>query len=173
FTAAVLHAGGNGDIRLADLYYDNDDYSRAYELYQHSVLRREPDTLSGDIFYRYAYSYEKTRGLDSTALKICALSWYYNKKEGRADAKYTLYAGAKLKDDPAWELDDRAAASILEELRDSINKERKTPFYRWVDRIYSFLSRFSVFQWKIIASLAALVPFLIGVLVLGLRGRSP
>ncbi|MDR2747223.1 MAG: hypothetical protein LBB77_07230, partial [Treponema sp.] len=74
--------------------------------------------------------------------------------------------------DPAWELDDGAAASLLEELRDSINRERKTYFYRWVDRIYPFLSRFSVFQWKIAASLAALIPFFLGVLILGLRGRK-
>jgi hypothetical protein len=172
FTAALAGAGESRDLKLADRCYDNDDYGRARELYQQFILQRNSDALSGDTLYRYGYSYERTRGFDNIAVKIYALSLYYNKKEGRADSKYALYAGAKLTDNPARELDDGAAASILEELRDSINKERKTYFYRWADRIYSFLSRFSVFQWKIIASLAALVPFFIGALVLGRRERK-
>jgi hypothetical protein len=172
FTAALLGAGESRDLILADRCYDNDDYGRAYELYQQVILRQDPDGISGDTLYRYGYSYERTRGLDNIAVKIYALSVYYNKKAGRADSKYALYAGAKLADDPARELDDRAAAAVLEELRDSINKERKTHYYRWVDRIYVFLSRFSVFQWKIIASLAALVPFFTGVLVFGFRERK-
>ncbi|MDR2746752.1 MAG: hypothetical protein LBB77_04825, partial [Treponema sp.] len=134
--SAALEAGGSRDLKVADLHYDSNDYSRAYELYQHSILRQEQGGISGDTLYRYGYCYEQTRGLDNTALKIYALSMYYNRKEGRADSKYALYAGAKLMGDPAWELDDGAAASLLEELRDSINRERKTYFYRWVDRIY-------------------------------------
>jgi hypothetical protein len=172
FASAALGAGESRDLRLADYYYDRDEYSRAYELYQQSVLRQERGGLSGDTLYRYAYSYEQTRGLDDTALKIYALSWYYNKKEGRPGAKYALYAGAKLKDNSVREPDDGAAVSILEELRASIGRERKTYFYGWVDRIYPLISRFSVFQWKIIASLAMLIPFLGGTLILWFRRRK-
>jgi hypothetical protein len=172
FTVALLRAGPGRDLKLADRCYDNDDYRRAYEFYQQVILRQEPEKLSGDTLYRYGYSYEQTRGFGNIAIKIYALSLYYNKKAGRAGTTYALYAGAKLKDDPAREPDDGAAAAILEELRDSIHEERKVYFYRWADRIYSLLSRFSVFQWKIIASLTALVPFFTGALILGLRGRG-
>jgi hypothetical protein len=170
FVTALLEAGESRDLGLADLHYDRDDYSRAYELYEHSILRGE--VPSGDTLYRYAYCYEQTRGLDSTALKLYSLSRYYNGRDGRADTKYGHYADAKLKDHPAAYLDEGSAAALLEELRDSINRDRKTYFYRWVDRIYPFLSRFSVFQWKIIASLVMTVPFFAGLLILGLRGRK-
>jgi hypothetical protein len=173
FVSAVLEAGENGDLRLADLHYDRDDYGRARELYEHSLLRED---LSGDTLYRYGYSYEQTRGLDSTALKIYALSRYYNGREGRSATKYGQYAAAKLEavlaDDPPGDLDEGAAAALLEDLRDSIRRERKTRFYRWVDRIYPLISRFSLFRWKLIASLAMFIPFLAGVLILGLRGRG-
>jgi hypothetical protein len=172
FISAVLEAGENRDLKLADFHYDDDDYVQAYGLYQQCILRQKAENLSGDVLYRYGYCYEQTRGLDNIALKIYALSKYYNKKREWSNTKYALYANAKLKDDPAWELDDGAAASILGELRDIINKERRAYFYGWVDRIYPFLSRFSIFQWKIIISLTALVPFFIGVLILGIRGRQ-
>lgn len=171
FVSAALGAGENRDLRLADFHYDRDEYGRAYELYQQSILRGQ-NGLSGDTLYRYGYSYEQTRGLDDTALKIYALSLYYNQKEEHSGTKYALYAGAKLKDKPLRELDDRTAASILEELRTSIRREGKTYFYQWVDRIYPLISRFSVFQWKIIASLAMLIPFFIGVLILWFRQRK-
>jgi hypothetical protein len=170
FVAAVLGAGESRDLRLADLHYDRDDYGRAYELYEHSILRGE--VPSGDTLYRYGYSYEQTRGLDATALKIYALSRYYNGQDGRADTTYGRYADAKLKDHPAPYLDEGSAAALLEELRDSITKERKAYFYRWVDRVYPLISRFSVFQWKIIASLVMLIPFFAGLLILGFRGRK-
>jgi hypothetical protein len=169
FAAVLLEAGESRDLALADLYYDQDDYGRAYELYEHSVLR---GMVSGDTFYRYAYCYEQTRGLDDIALKIYALSRYYNGVAGRSGTKYSLYAEAKLKNGPIGDLDEGTAAALLAELRDSITMERKTYFYRWVDRIYPLLSRFSVFQWKIIASLAMLIPFFAGVLILGLRERK-
>jgi hypothetical protein len=170
FVSALLEAGESRDLRMADLYYGQDDYGRAYEFYEHSILQGEG--LSGDTLYRYAYCYEQTRGLDNTALKIYALSRYYNRAEGRAGTKYGLYADAKLKNDPVWDLDEGAAAALLGELRDSINGKRKICFYRWVDRVYPLLSRFSVFQWKIIASLVMLIPFFAGMLILGLRGRK-
>jgi hypothetical protein len=172
FVSAVLGAGESRDLRLADYHYDRDEYSRAHDLYQQSILRQEADGISGDTLYRYAYSYEQSRGLDDIALKIYALSWYYNKKQGRPDAKYALYAGAKLKDNSVRELDDRAAVSILEELRASIGRERKNYFYRWVDRIYPLISRFSIFQWKIIASLVMVIPFFSGTLILWFRQRK-
>jgi hypothetical protein len=169
FTAALLEAGESLDLDLADLHYDRDDYGRAYELYEHSILR---GMVSGDTLYRYAYCYERTRGLDNSALKIYALSRYYNGVAGRSGTKYGLYAEAKLKNGPIGDLDEGTAAALLAELRDSIAIERRTYFYRWVDRIYPLLSRFSVFQWKIIASLTMLVPFFAGMLILGLRGRK-
>jgi hypothetical protein len=173
FVSAALEAGESRDLRLADLHYDRDEYGPACELYEYSLLRGE--ALSGDALYRYGYSYEQTRGLDGAALKIYALSRYYNRREGRADAKYSRYAAAKLKDDPAADLDEEAAAALLGELRDSLVKERKAYFYHWVDRIYPLISRFSIFQWKIIASLVMLIPFFTGLLILGLRrrGRRP
>jgi hypothetical protein len=170
FASAVLGAGESWDLKLADLYYSRDDYTRAYELYEYSVLQGKG--LSGDMLYRYGYCYEQTRGLDGTALKIYALSLYYNRKEGRAGAVYGLYADAKLKGDPAWDLDDGAAAAILGELRDQIDQERRAVFYRWVDRWYPFFTRFSVFQWKIIASLIMLIPFFAGILILGFSRRK-
>jgi hypothetical protein len=174
FAVTILGAVENWDSRMADLYYDRDDYGRAYGLYEDLILRQETAGGKGfgDILYRYGYCYEQIRGFDNTALNIYALSLYYNERE-ETGSKYTLYAGAKLaRLDFSQNLDEGAAASILTELRDSITKERKAPLYRWVDRIYSFFSRFSIFQWKIIVSLIMLIPFFTGILILGLRERK-
>ncbi|MDR1107887.1 MAG: hypothetical protein LBL19_02510 [Spirochaetaceae bacterium] len=173
FISPLLEAGESRNPNLADRYYDSDNYGQAYELYQHMILREDPDKLSADTFYRYGYSYEQTRGLDGTALKIYALSRCWYGKEGRADSKYALYAEAKLAGRGSFgEFNDETAAAILTELRDSINRERKAYFYGGADWIYSIFSRFSLFQWKIILSLAVLIPFFIGILILGLRGRG-
>jgi hypothetical protein len=162
-----------GNWRMADLYYGRDDYGRAYELYEEMILRGDGGEAFGDVLYRYGYCYEQTRGLDNRALKIYALSRYYNEREGAA-SRYLPYAGAKLEGrDPYPGLDEGAAASALAELRESINGERKAPLYGGADRVYSFLSRFSVFEWKIIVSLAMLIPFFAGIAILGLRGREP
>jgi hypothetical protein len=173
FISPVLEAGESRDRGMGDLYYDSDNYQQAYELYQHMILREDPDKLSGDIFYRYGYSYEQTRGLDDTALKIYALSRYWYGKEGRGDSKYAGYAEAKLGGRGSFgEFDDERAASLLAEIRDLINKERKAYFYGGAEWIYSIFSRFSFFQWKIILSLAVLIPFFVGILILGFRGRE-
>jgi hypothetical protein len=173
FIPAVLEGGENRDGSLADLYYDDDNYSQAYELYQYMILRQNPEALSGDLFYRYGYSYEQTRGLDGTALKIYALSRYYNEKEGRSNSKYARYAEVKLGGRGSLgEMDDETAASTLAELRDLIHGERKAFFYGGADWVYSIFSRFSIFQWKIILSFAMLIPFAAGILILGLRGRD-
>jgi hypothetical protein len=171
--APVLEAGESRNLKLADMYYDSDNYKQACELYQYMILREDPDKLSADTFYRYGYSYEQTRGLDGTALKIYALSRCWYGKEGRGDSKYALYAEAKLEGRGSFgEFNDETAASILAELRDSINSERKAYFYGGADWVYSIFSRFSLFQWKIILSVTVLIPFFIGILILGLRGRE-
>jgi hypothetical protein len=172
FMSPVLEAGESRNLNLANLYYDSDNYKQAYDLYQYMILKEDPDTLSGDTFYRYGYSYEQIAGLDDTALKIYALSRYRYGKEGRTNSEYALYAEAKLEGRSFGEFDDETAASILAELRDSATRERKALFYRGADWVYSISSRFNAFQWKIILSLAVLFPFFIGILILGLRGRE-
>jgi hypothetical protein len=174
FVTAVLGALENWDSRMAGLYYDRDDYGRAYGLYEDLVLRQETagEKDFGDILYRYGYCYEQIRGFDNTVLNIYALSLYYNEREGTG-SKYTLYAGTRLaRLGFSRNLDGETAASALTELRDSITKERKAPLYGGADRIYSFFSRFSIFQWKIIVSLIMLIPFFTGILILGLRERK-
>jgi hypothetical protein len=170
FLVSAAGARENHELTLANLHYDRDDYAGAYTRFQNAILWGDGE-ISGDTFYRYAYSREQLRGPDDTALQIYALALYRFGKEGRADSRYARYAAAKLGND-SGDLDDAAAAALLEELRAGINGERKVLFHRRLDRVYGFLSRFSLFQWKIIASLAAVVPFLTGIVVLALKGRA-
>jgi hypothetical protein len=162
-----LSAQENHELKLANLYYDEDDYAKAYTHFQNLILWGSAE-FSGDVFYRYAYSHEQARGLDAPALTIYALSLHYFQKEGRADSLYARYAANKL-GNGFTNLDDAAAAVLLEELRAGIDGERKALLYRRVDRLYGFFSRFSLFQWKIIASLAMTIPFFIGIVILKLR----
>ncbi|MDR1972447.1 MAG: hypothetical protein LBQ46_11070 [Treponema sp.] len=164
----LLEAGESWNLALGNLYYDRDDYQRAYGFYQHVILG--DGELSGDTLYRYGYSYEQIKGLDETALKIYALSRYHHGKEEQLNSKYALYAAAKLGSSPL--LDDRAAAALLAELREGIDGERKAYLYRGVDRLYGLFSRFSFFQWKLIASALLLIPLLAGAGILWVKGRA-
>jgi hypothetical protein len=160
-----LAAQESHELKLANLYYDNDDYAGAYTHFQNVILWHGTAGISGDTFYRYAYTYERLRGLDGTASRIYTLALYHFQKEGQADSPYARYAATKLKNsfpNP----DDTTAAMLLEELRAGIDGERKALFYRRIDRLYDFFSRFSLFQWKLIASLVMTVPFFIGLVVL-------
>jgi hypothetical protein len=164
------------DLTLANHYYNADDYSRAYVLFQNLIFRpgepgREP---SGDTLYRYAYSYEQIRGLDERALALYALSRYRNGQEGRGNSVYAAYAANKLKTggSPLVNLNDAEAAALMADLRETVNQERKTRFYRRADRFYHFFSRFSPFQWKLIASAAAALPFLVGVIILKIKEKK-
>jgi hypothetical protein len=163
----LLGAFGGQDLNLANRYYDMDDYSRAFVHFQDLILLagRDGTILSGDNLYRYGYCYERLRGLDGTALTIYALSRYYNGKEGRQNSPYAEYAAGKLKagQSPLLNLDAGEAASLMAGLRETINQERKNRLYRYVDRLYGYFSRFSLFQWKIIISAAAALPLLIGI----------
>jgi hypothetical protein len=165
------------DLTLANRYYDADDYGRAYVYFQNLILRRREagDELSGDTLYRYAYSHERIRGLDERALTLYALSRRRNEQEGRRDSTYAVYAANKLKanESPLLNLDDAEAAALMAELRETINQERKIRFYRYVDRFYQFFSRFSPFQWKLIASAAAAIPFLFGMILLKIKEKKP
>ncbi|MDR2135236.1 MAG: hypothetical protein LBO76_01330 [Treponema sp.] len=165
-----LAAQENHELTLANLYYDADDYAKACTHFQNLILWHGEAGFSGTMFYRYAYSHERLRGLDATALKIYALSLYYFRQEGRPDSPYARYAAGKLKSAPP---DPDSAAALLEELRAGIDEERKTLFYRRADRIYSFFSRFSLFQWKIIASLAMTIPLFAGILILQAGEKLP
>jgi hypothetical protein len=149
------------ELTLANLYYDNDDYAGAYTHFQTVILRDGGPGLSGDTLYRYADTYEHLRGLDATARGIYALSLYYFQQEEQSDSSYARHAAGKLKG-ASPPPDDTAAAALLEELRAGIEGERKARFYRGVDRLYGFFSRFSLFQWKIIASLGLSIPLFIG-----------
>jgi hypothetical protein len=164
------------DLTLANRYYDADDYSRAYVYFENLMLRRQEagDGPSGDTLYRYAYSHEQIRGLDARALTLYALSRHRNEQEGRRDSVYAAYAANKLKTNgsPLLNLDDGEAAALMAELRESVNRERKIRFYRYADRFYQFFSRFSPFQWKLIASAAAAVPFLFGVILLKIKEKK-
>jgi hypothetical protein len=161
------------ELGLANRYYEADDYGRAYVYFQDLLLRqgREGRDPSGDALYRYAYSYERLRGLDRGALDIYALSRYWNEREGRRDALYAQYAAAKLRaaGSSLITLREGEAAALMAELRENITRERKTRFYRQADRLYDFFSRFSLFQWKLIASAAALVPLLAGIIILKIK----
>jgi hypothetical protein len=147
FLAPALGAQGNNELRLADAYYDQQDYSRAYSHYQNLILETG---VSGSILRRYGYCREQIRGQDEATLKI-----------------YTLAEQYREISSPEQEI------LLLEELREDIEAERRAYLYDSGGGFYRFASQFSVFQWKIIAALAALVPFLIGILVLGRKeGRS-
>ncbi|MDR1046216.1 MAG: hypothetical protein LBL64_00430 [Treponema sp.] len=167
--SAVLGARESHELRLANLYYGEDNYDKASTHFQNLILQSQT-VLSGEIFYRYAYSREQTRGLDEGALEIYALARYYLEQEGQSNSRYALSAAAKLEHSPSLEPDD--AAVLLEKLRTGIEEDRKARLYSRVDRLYGFFSQFSLFQWKIIASLFMTIPFFIGVLVLWYRGRG-
>jgi hypothetical protein len=162
------------ELTLATLYYNADDYAKAYTHFQNLILWHGDTEFSGDTLYRYAYSHERLRGLDATAMRIYALSLYRFHHEGQSDSPYARYAADKLKTgSPFGEAADEAeAAALLEELRAGIDAERKAQFHRRVDRIYGFFSRFSLFQWKLIASLAMTLPLLIGIVVLRAKKSS-
>jgi hypothetical protein len=168
--STALAAQENHELRLANLYYDEDDYGKAYTHFQNLILRPGDTGLSGDIFYRYAYSREQISGLDEKTLDIYALALYHLGQEKQEDHRYALSAAAKLKNTPSLTPDE--AAALLEELRAGIEGERKARFYGRVDRLYNFLSQFSLFQWKIIASLSMTIPFFIGILVLKRKKRG-
>jgi hypothetical protein len=167
-----LAAQESHELTLATLYYQADDYAKAYTHFQNLILRHSE--FSGDTLYRYAYSHERLRGLDATAMRIYALAWYRFHHEGQSDSPYARYTADKLKNgSPFGEaVDEAEAAALLEELRAGIDAERKAQFHRHVDRIYGFLSRFSLFQWKIIASLAMTLPLFIGIVVLRTKKSS-
>ncbi|MDR0400171.1 MAG: hypothetical protein LBH51_04440 [Treponema sp.] len=168
----MLEAGEWGDHYLAGLYYNSGNYSRAFDLYQGMILRQDAEELSGDILYRWGSCYEQIRGLDETALKIYALSWYYSEKAGRFEGD-SFRAVIKLEEQGMFGgLDDESAASTLAELRTLIENEQKSSFYVQADRFYAFFSRFSIFQWKILLSLAMFIPFLAGILTLFFRGQG-
>jgi hypothetical protein len=164
------------DLKLANRFYDEDDYSRAFVHFQDLILLagRGGGTLSGDTLYRYGYCYERIRGLDDTALAIYALSRYYNGKEGRQHTAYAQYAAGKLKTSksPLLNLGDEEAASLMAGLRETINQERKNRLYRHADRLYGYFSWFSLFQWKIIISAAAALPLLIGIVAFLTKGKK-
>jgi hypothetical protein len=141
FLVPVLGAQVNDELKLADAYYDLEDYSRAYVHYQNLILKK---TVSGDILYRYGSCREQIRGPDEATLNIYALAGQY-----RASPEDTL----------------------LEELRGSIDAERRAYLYNR-DAFHLFTSKFSVFQWKIIASIVVTIPFLIGMMVLGRGGEN-
>ncbi|MDR3249406.1 MAG: hypothetical protein LBT39_11545 [Treponema sp.] len=151
--------GAQGTLTLADAYFDQDDYSRAYSRYQDMILGQE--ALSGEILYRYGYSYEQIRELDATALKIYALAGYYFAREGQENAQHALSTAL---------LEDEAAVLLLEELRDGIDRERRAYLYSRAH--YRLFSKLTVFQWKIAASAAMALPFLIGMAVLRRREKK-
>ncbi|MDR0730198.1 MAG: hypothetical protein LBF63_00905 [Treponema sp.] len=165
FVSTGLPAQENHELKLANLCYDKDDYAGAYTHFQNVILWHGDTGVSGDMLYRYAYSCERLWGLDATALRIYALSLYHFQKKEQLDLPYAQYAAAKLKNSFP-NLDNTAAAMLLEELRTGIEGERKARFYRHIDRFYDFFSRFSFFQWKIIISLIMTLPFFIGLAVL-------
>jgi hypothetical protein len=164
--AVVSGARESHELRLANLYYDEDNYDKASAHFQNLILR--PGTvLSGEVIYRYAYSWEQTRGLNEGALEIYNLARYYLEQEGQSNSRYALSAAAKLKDTSSLEPDE--AAALLGKLRTGIEEDRKARLYGRVDRLYDFFSQFSLFQWKIIVSLFMTIPFFIGILVLRRR----
>jgi hypothetical protein len=177
---ATLGAQETDRVKRANLYYDQDDYGRAYVHYQDLIV---DNVLSGEILYRYGYSYEQIRDFDEIAMKIYALSRYYFERESRENVTYALYAAHKLVDNPALaRLDETAAALLLKELRESIDKERKARLYRFSVTLpqpfssflllFSSKFRFSIFQLKVAISIAMTLPFIIGVLVLKGKERK-
>jgi hypothetical protein len=173
-TLAALGAQEADRVKQADLYYDQDDYSRAYVRYQDLIT---DNVLSGKILYRYGFSYEQIRDFDETAAKIYALSGHYFEREGGENVDYALFAAHKLIHNPALaHLDGPTAAALLTELRESIDRERKASLYRFSITLpqpfSSFLLlvsskfRFNMFQFKIAVSIIMTLPFIIGVLIL-------
>jgi hypothetical protein len=167
--AAVLDAQESHELRLANLYYDENNYYKASTHFQNLILQSNA-ILSGEIFYRYAYSWEQIRGLDEGVLEIYTLARYYFEQEDQSNSRYALSAGAKLKNTLPLEPDD--AAALLTKLRTGIEEDRKARFYSRVDRLYDFFSQFSLLQWKIIVSLFMTIPFFIGILVLRYKERG-
>jgi tetratricopeptide (TPR) repeat protein len=160
----------NHELTMARLYYEEGDYDRACVHFQNLILRPGEAGLSGDALYGYARSHEQAWGLDARARGLYRLSLFYYRGEGQGGGP--SYAAAGLKGGAAP--DEQEAAVLLRELREDIVEERKARFYRGADWLYDFFSRFSLFQWKIIVSLAMTLPLFIGILILSSkRPRRP
>ncbi|MDR3247278.1 MAG: hypothetical protein LBT39_00705 [Treponema sp.] len=190
---AALGAQENQELKLANRYYDQADYSRAYVHYQNMILGdaeswNRGKGSAGDIFYRYASCYEQIREFETQAAGLgwiartgYALSLFYYEREGRENAPNAQSAAARLKNSPRSPAppDETAAALLLEELRESISRERNAYLYSRTGRVDDFrpllslFSRLSIFQWKIAVTVAMAVIFLIGILVFkGKEGKA-